>query len=337
MWRWCWSLVVALGPAACTNEGTFTCGQDSQCVAGEAVGQCEPNGHCSFFDPECPSERRYGQAAPDPLAGTCVPLEDASSGSSAVGTTTAQPATDTTSIDESSTGNPPPPTTAGSETTMLPTATATATDTSSTGDSSGSSSTGGLGCPTLLDEFDAMALDDFWFVYSDGLAGLVDGEVRIPVTSPAGDYVGIGSEQFLDLEQGSMTVELGSTPTQDGFQQLFLIANTDEQWVSFTVLENVLEVRQSNQGATSGFVTHVAVEFGSIDEHRWLRFRKETEAAVLLAETSADGVGFSTLFEVPVETDWLQWRVDLTATDWLDLPKGLEVSFRSFEHCNEPR
>ncbi len=333
MWRWCWSLVAALGPAACTNEGTFTCGEDSQCVAGEAVGQCEPNGHCSFFDPECPSERRYGQAAPAPLAGACVPLEDASSGSSGMATTTTPTTPTSTGIDESSTGDPTLSSTTGSDSTTQP-GTST-TDPSSTGEPSGSeTSTGGTGCPTLLDEFDAGVLDKFWFVYSDGTANLLDGEVRIPVTAPAGDYVGIGSELFLDLEQGSITVELGSTPTQDGFQQLFLIANTDEQWISFTVLESGLELRQSNQGAISGFVTHAAVDFESIDEHRWLRFRKEPDATVMVAETSANGVGFSTLFEVPIEPDWLQWRIDLTATDWLDLPEGLEVSFRSFDYCD---
>lgn len=40
------------------------------------AGQCEPNSLCSFPDPTCPSERRYGDLAPVDEAKRCVPPND---------------------------------------------------------------------------------------------------------------------------------------------------------------------------------------------------------------------------------------------------------------------
>jgi hypothetical protein len=62
--------VASAAIAACSpfGGGAFSCDEDVQCGAG---GQCEPNGFCSFPDPDCDSGRSYGEAS-GPLSGVCV-------------------------------------------------------------------------------------------------------------------------------------------------------------------------------------------------------------------------------------------------------------------------
>jgi len=47
------------------------------CVDGELEGTCELSSYCSFPDPSCPAQRRYGELAAPGLAGTCVELQNA--------------------------------------------------------------------------------------------------------------------------------------------------------------------------------------------------------------------------------------------------------------------
>jgi hypothetical protein len=63
------TLVLAL---ACRSQGPFACIEHGQCVDGDRMGTCQPNGYCSFDDPTCPSGQRYGAHAGRGLAGTCV-------------------------------------------------------------------------------------------------------------------------------------------------------------------------------------------------------------------------------------------------------------------------
>jgi hypothetical protein len=50
-------------------EDRYTCTNDAQCDVGEG-GRCEPDGHCSQFDPTCPTGRRYAAHAEE-RTGTC--------------------------------------------------------------------------------------------------------------------------------------------------------------------------------------------------------------------------------------------------------------------------
>jgi hypothetical protein len=65
--RW-WLL---LGLAACVSPSPYLCERDGDCADGERAGTCEPTGYCSFADPSCPGERRYGGLAGE-LGGTCL-------------------------------------------------------------------------------------------------------------------------------------------------------------------------------------------------------------------------------------------------------------------------
>ncbi|HWB73751.1 MAG TPA: LamG domain-containing protein [Nannocystaceae bacterium] len=101
---------------ACMRNQTFVCDNDAQCVAGNGVGQCEADRHCSYPDADCESGRRYGEWAGE-RSGQCVAEGVASTGgssssgavaetSTSVGATTN--ATTVTTAMESSTGTSDP-------------------------------------------------------------------------------------------------------------------------------------------------------------------------------------------------------------------------------------
>ena len=70
----------------CTASGTFECRDDDACVVADVPGRCEANGYCSFPDDDCGSGRRFGDRAPNEIAGTCVPADDTSTGSNITST-----------------------------------------------------------------------------------------------------------------------------------------------------------------------------------------------------------------------------------------------------------
>jgi hypothetical protein len=72
-------------PVGCSGAGSFDCSDASQCSAGGQAGTCEPSGYCSFPDESCASGQRYGEHAAAGIAGTCVPVQDATAGSTATG------------------------------------------------------------------------------------------------------------------------------------------------------------------------------------------------------------------------------------------------------------
>ena len=96
--------VVGLTLAGCTTAD-FTCEADVQCM-GQGPGVCQPDGHCSFPDPECPSGHRYAEHS-GPQSGLCVGVgETGSTGgtgptSAAVPTTAPADADDGPGLDSS--------------------------------------------------------------------------------------------------------------------------------------------------------------------------------------------------------------------------------------------
>jgi hypothetical protein len=67
---------VAVAALGCSNNHEFVCASSDQCVDGDVNGTCEPTMFCSFPDPSCSSQRRYGELAASDLAGQCVVLEN---------------------------------------------------------------------------------------------------------------------------------------------------------------------------------------------------------------------------------------------------------------------
>lgn len=72
------ALLFVLGAAGlgCRFEGAFACETQGDCNDGDRIGFCEIDGYCSFSDDDCGSGRRYGEHAPDDLAGLCTPPPD---------------------------------------------------------------------------------------------------------------------------------------------------------------------------------------------------------------------------------------------------------------------
>lgn len=71
---------------ACGPSVAFECDAPSECERGREGGVCEA-GYCAFVDGDCPSLHRWGEHAPDDIAGECVPWDsdDPDAGSSAGG------------------------------------------------------------------------------------------------------------------------------------------------------------------------------------------------------------------------------------------------------------
>ena len=112
---WGWVAVALATAAACTGANAFMCSDDSQCSADVVDGVCQPDGLCSFPDPDCDSGQRYGENTGS-LAGQCVPVAG-TTGVVATSTTTGPPTPDdstgpgaTSALDPttSTTSGPPP-------------------------------------------------------------------------------------------------------------------------------------------------------------------------------------------------------------------------------------
>lgn len=90
MGRWLATPAVLALAIACARPGAFVCEDASDCNDGSFTGMCQPNGYCSFGDASCDSGQRYGDHAPDDLAGTCVLPGDVTTGdatTTGIGTT----------------------------------------------------------------------------------------------------------------------------------------------------------------------------------------------------------------------------------------------------------
>ncbi len=66
--------LVALGAIACISQPAFVCRANADCLSeNSALGICEANGSCSFYDAACEGTlRRYADGAPGSLASACV-------------------------------------------------------------------------------------------------------------------------------------------------------------------------------------------------------------------------------------------------------------------------
>ena len=100
------SLAAMLSLAGCSSDTTFTCQDDQACNGVGPVGQCEPNGFCSFADSTCDGGRRYGTLAGDGLAGMCINPAGATEGPPGTTETGAPTPSDEDPSDPDDTGLP---------------------------------------------------------------------------------------------------------------------------------------------------------------------------------------------------------------------------------------
>ena len=302
----------------CTSDDTFVCGDDSQCISGEAVGQCELNGHCSFFDPDCPSERRYGQLGPTTLAGSCVPTDDATS-SDANGSVTSTSTSTTQGVSSD------------------PTLSTTLDDSSSSdGGSSGamaeSSTTSEVMGECKIDEFEDPILGEEWFAYVPENVAVSDGQVVITVSDQS-VLEGIGTFSVLDFARASATAEVAQRPASDFHQQGFGVQTSTEDRYVFVVGQAQIDVRHfpDLDSSSSDVVTTIDLPPGAMP---FLQFRNRD--GLLEFRYSFDGEAFDTAGSIEHTMDPSGWRVDLTGLAWAPLPDTVQVSFESFALCELP-
>ncbi len=208
-------VLAGLTLASCSSPSNFACSEDTQCVSGGVSGFCEDAGYCSFPDPSCPSGRRYGNAAPDLLAQTCVDR----SGSSGMVDTGAMASTSTsTTVTPSSEASSDA--TTSSTTAPATTDPTTSTSTSSTSSAESSSESTGVTepCPTTADadtvalyrfDSDEAFLDDVGTVdgvWRDGIPTLVPGPLGcgLAVQFAGGLDALVPHDAVFDLSEGSI-------------------------------------------------------------------------------------------------------------------------------------
>ena len=63
--------LAALAAPGCARQTAFKCDALEDCAGGGPEPRCEPNGFCSFADPNCPSMRSYGGLSGE-LSGQCL-------------------------------------------------------------------------------------------------------------------------------------------------------------------------------------------------------------------------------------------------------------------------
>ena len=326
-----WGLLVAgctLG-LACQQSDTFTCAEDGQCIAGEAVGQCELNGHCSFFDPDCPSERRYGQVGPTGLAGTCVPPpEDVPDLSTSGQATTSTAESTTTSLTTGGTNLPEPD---PSTTSMVSLTSDGATGAAESTTENASESTGITdGCPTFVDDFEDGRIDPFWHLFMGKDVSEADGELVISLEPPSNGYVGIGTFEGFDLANGHVTTEVGQTSELLGHQSMFLLQTGSNDVYSMIIQESALEVRMRPDGQPEMNLANLPHDATA---HRFLRIAGD--GSQLRFQASTDGETFETL--ASVDEDETQVRIDMTGTDWDSDGTTGTLTFRHFSYCDMNR
>lgn len=300
----------------CPSDDTFICGDDSQCISGEAVGQCELNGHCSFFDPDCPSERRYGQLGPTTLAGSCVPADDSTS-TGALGSNTASTSTSTT---QDATSSPLPSTTSGDS---------SSGDGGSSGPMADASTTSEVMGECKIDEFDDPELSEEWFTYFDENVELVDGQVVITVFNQS-VLEGIGTYSVLDFASASATAEIAQRPASDFHQQAFGLQTSTEDRYVFVVGQSQVDVRHfpDLESSSSDVVTTISLRPGASPS---LQFLNRDGLLEFRYAVGADP--FVTAGSVEHSMDPSGWRVDLTGLAWAPLTDPVQVSFESFTMC----
>jgi hypothetical protein len=327
------AFAVSLG-AGCLRTAAFECDAAQDCVDAGVAGRCEPTGFCSFPDPECPSEQRYGDHAGNGLAGSCVPVDDGTTGGSADddgGPSDGGPSTSPTGVDttpltdgpESSGATSPIDTTADAET--------TAASASASSDDAGSESTGTNACPSIVDDFEDGAIDATWTVMDPEWVTEAQGLLILELT-PEFDVVYPGVRRSgLDVSSGWVRVDVEDAPGSD-VERLWLAIAEDPMLsdVVYLMIEGDQLTIQREQGGM--FEVFEAWPYDAMI-HDWLQIRGGGDTVAF--EVSADGATFETLLELAAPFPLTDATVVVAATNFAVMTEPATVSVAGFEACTE--
>ena len=235
----------------CRSEDNFECQDDGQCMLEGVAGYCESVGFCSFPDPTCASNRRYGQLAGD-LAETCVPA-GGSTGVEAGSSTEPLPTASTTLGSTTSGGMTSEGSTGGETTTTVSSGSTTQTSSADSTSSSGGSSTGGgfdPGCDVgLLDVFDGPGFGPAWTVDDNPWTGTVDGGVVEWQIGPgAAGFSGISEPDIGAVQSVAVVVQ---TPPTGPTRQVFLQLQTPDAALTHALVLSGSGVLEARANATT--------------------------------------------------------------------------------------
>ncbi len=311
---------LALAATACV-DGAFACSSDANCLDGSSLGVCQPDGWCSFEDPECDSSQRYGEHASADLAGTCVPLDDgSSSGSVDPPDPDPDPSVGTTGPSDSS-GEPPDPGTTGPS---IPPSTTTTTDGGTSDDGIGESDSGPVepGCvPVIFDDFDDGAIDPLWETWQDpgALQEEADRVIRFSITEQVtgGIDTGLISRDSFDFSEGYVRIEIAEPPTGETMRLYWQMVSADECITGAFIQGGLI------------FADNEAEDLG---DTTWLQVR--TENGNFHIERSVDGeVWEPAVPPQPTMCDLREAQVYLFGGVGEDSPPGATTAVETIEVC----
>jgi len=331
-----WCVVLALGlEPACVRSAAFECASASECADAGVLGRCEPTGFCSFPDPTCPSDQRYGDHAGAGLGGTCVPVDDGTTGIADTGGQTSAP-TATTSLESSEGTTPLSDGTESSGALTLTSATSSGETTTldPAEGSSGSMGTGTSGdveppCPSFVDDFEDGMIDASWTLMHEDYVAEMDGELVFELT-PEADAVYPGVlRPDQDLAAGEVRIHVGQRP-MSAAERLYLAVAIDPQFgdVLYIMIEGELLTMQRENGAR--WTTYAEMPYDP-EAHAWLQIRGADD--LVHFEASGDGATFDTLASVEAPFALLQTTVVVAATNFALLDATAYVSVADFEIC----
>lgn len=173
----------------CTSSTEFLCRDDVECRNGRDFGQCESAGYCSFPDPSCTSERRFGELAPKGFAGQCVPPEAGDDGTSTGSTSLSSDEVTSPTTSEASTISGDPETTSAIESESSPASSAGVPDLGSVDETDTTAPQPSDACPnpgpgSLLDDFeDGVLSSPPWLTFAcDSACDVSEGNGRLQLS-----------------------------------------------------------------------------------------------------------------------------------------------------------
>ena len=335
--------VVGLALTACSAATEYPCETNAQCVDAGVVGVCQSPGWCSFPDDGCESGQRYGDLAGSGLAGTCVPVDDGSTGvaddDSATATATTPPTTDQTTTDPSasSTLSTTTPLTTGVDVTGEDDTTISSSATTSTGDEDAATTDDGTTgsppiCATYVDDFEDGVIGPDWDVYlSDYVSEVGGARVFLVSADESDNYPWTGLVEAQDLTQGWVRARVGMPPTSYP-EHLFLsvahVSAPNDLLLWF--LEDVYLIARFH-AADEPWIDILDTTYDP-DLHRWLQIRGEDTTVYF--EVAGDDLMFETLATYDAGFVLDEMVVAIHAGNYDPLDGDAELSFEHLEVCS---
>ncbi len=203
----------------------------------------------------------------------------------------------------------------------------------STDSSSSSTSDGGFSvCPMLIDRFEDGVEEPYWIQSNPGSTFEAGGQSVIEVTAASNDEFARMMVNPGSFEGGTMRLEVGTPPADDGVFMVLWIEQADgEGRIAYNLAQHgadlSLEARITSEAGPPGAILEEA-PWDSVTQ-RWLQLRED--AGTLYFEASEDGSTFGPVFEMPTPIGLADVRVGFVGSNSAPLADDVQVSVETFE------